>query len=67
LKFIVKNDQLLVNLKNGNKSIPLISLPSEYCPEIHPDNIDINSKIIEEIRRICKDFSSGEGIVPIKD
>ena len=65
LKFKIKNDRLLVNLKNGGKSIPLISLPKDYWPDISSKNIDIYSKIAEKILHICKDFSSGEGIVPL--
>ncbi len=72
LRFKIEDDdRLLVQLEaEAEKNVlpkRLIYLQSDYWPKIHPDNIDINSKIIEEIRRICKDFSSGEGIVPIKD
>jgi hypothetical protein len=72
LRFKIEDDdRLLVQLEAEAKKnvLPkrLIYLQSDYWPKILPDNIDINSKIIEEIRRICQDFSGGEGIEPIKD
>ena len=49
MKFKIKNDQLLVNLKNGGKSIPLISLTKDYWPDILSENIDIYSEIAEKL------------------